>query len=77
MLCVGFSWNGCHAQEFVDSGFIWLVVDLLCKAPLFGWLVGWFGNLQGADGKNMTRLMKKGTNIALVPGGFEEATLQT
>ena len=39
----------CHHPEFVDSGFIWLVVDLLCNAPLFGWLVGWLGNLQGSN----------------------------
>ncbi len=76
MLSVGFSWNGVHSPEFADSGFVWLIVDLLCKAPMFGWIVGWVGNLQGADAKNMARLMEKGTNIALIPGGFEEATMQ-
>lgn len=23
-----------------------LVVDILCKAPFFGWVVGWMGNMQ-------------------------------
>lgn len=32
--------------------------------------------MEGAGPKNMTRLMQQGRNLALLPGGFEEATLQ-
>jgi hypothetical protein len=77
MLTIGFSWNGCHAPEFNGKRIIWLVVDVLCQAPLFGWVVGWMGNIQGASARNMKQLMAAGTNVALLPGGFEEATIQS
>lgn len=51
------------------------MVDLLCKAPVFGWMISWCGNIQGAGATNMSKLMSEGQNIALIPGGFEEATL--
>mmetsp|Transcript_19033 Transcript_19033/g.24830 ORF Transcript_19033/g.24830 Transcript_19033/m.24830 type:complete len:311 (-) Transcript_19033:264-1196(-) len=73
VLSVGYSWNGCHSRELRDKC-IFLVVDVLLKAPVFGWMLGWCGNIEGAGAQNMTRLMKKGDNIALIPGGFEEAT---
>jgi hypothetical protein len=71
---VGYSWNGCHSRELGDK-FVFLVVDLLLQAPVFGWMLSWCGNIKGAGAQNMTRLMKEGQNIALIPGGFEEATL--
>lgn len=75
ILCIGFSWNGAHSPE-LGPLFEWLIVDVLCKAPLFGWIVAWCGNMNGAGAPTMQRLMKSGRNIALIPGGFEEATLQ-
>ena len=69
MLCAGFSWNGSHAPELEDKGITFLVVDMLCNAPLFGWVVGWLGNIQGASAKNMTGLMSTGANLGLIPGG--------
>lgn len=42
--------------------------------------VGFFLRLWGVDsvdGGNIKKLMKSGKNIAIVPGGFEEATLTT
>jgi hypothetical protein len=59
---VGFSWNGAHSPEIgsgSSKGVTYLIVDLLCQAPLFGWLVAWCGNLQGASAGNMKRLMEK------------------
>ena len=72
MLTIGFSWNGCHAPEFNGKRIIWLVVDVLCQAPLFGWVVGWMGNIQGASARNMKQLMAAGTNVALLPGGLKK-----
>ena len=77
MLTIGFSWNGCHAGELTGKRIVWLVVDILCNAPLFGYVVGWMGNIQGASARNMKKLMAAGSNIALLPGGFEEATIQS
>lgn len=33
--------------------------------------------MQGVNAGNMRRLLKEGKNFALVPGGFEEATMTT
>lgn len=45
----------------------------LC-VPFAGVILRLWG-VQGVDPTNMKRLMKKGENIGLVPGGYEEATL--
>ena len=42
--------------------------------PFVGFLLRWWG-IEPVDPKNMKKLMRSGKNIALVPGGFEEATL--
>uniref|UniRef100_A0A7S2CE87 Acyltransferase n=1 Tax=Florenciella parvula TaxID=236787 RepID=A0A7S2CE87_9STRA len=74
-LCVGFSWNGAHAPELKHIPAKWLVVDVLMHAPLFGRILRWIGNVGGADAGNMKRLMKEGSNIGIIPGGFEDATI--
>ena len=36
--------------------------------------IGWL-NSSSCDKDTMIKLMKKGTNICIIPGGFEEATV--
>ena len=76
VLCGGFSWNGVHAPELHALGFVWLLFDGLVNAPVFGWIAAWCGNMQGASVSNMKQLMELKRNIAIIPGGFEEATFQ-
>jgi len=78
ILCVGFSWNGAHSPELGVGplNIVFLIVDVLVKAPFFGWVIGWCGNIKGAGAGSMLELMQQGRNLALIPGGFEEATLQ-
>jgi 2-acylglycerol O-acyltransferase 2 len=54
----------------------YLVAPLLFKIPVINDLLSWF-NVGPAVGAHMKRQMKKGTNIALLPGGFHEAALFT
>jgi len=75
ILCTGYAWNGAHSRELAHR-FTWLVVDVLLLAPVFGWVLHWKGNFAGASAASMQRLMSAGSNVALTPGGFEEATLQ-
>ena len=75
MICCGFSWNGVHAPEAVLAGFQWLVVDVLLSLPLFGLVCGWCNNIKGASRVSMLECMRVGANVALLPGGFEEATI--
>jgi hypothetical protein len=44
--------------------------------PFHGYVLRLWG-MQSVDSKNMHRVMSKGTNIGLAPGGFEEATIST
>lgn len=44
--------------------------------PILGLLMKFWG-LQSVDPSNIKALMKKGKDITLVPGGYEEATLTT
>lgn len=74
ILGAGFTWNGIHSNELGHKA-TFLAVDMLCYVPVFAWILKWCGNVQGAGAANMTRLMKQGKNIALLPGGFEEATI--
>ena len=74
ILCGGFSWNGVHAPELHALGFVWLIFDGLVNAPIFGWIAAWCGNMQGASVSSMKKLMAAKRNLAIIPGGFEEAT---
>lgn len=42
--------------------------------PVSGMVLRWLG-VQSVDANNLRRHMKEGNTIALLPGGFEEATL--
>jgi len=78
VLCGGFSFCGCHHPEFSEGrhgDIVWLISDTLTKMPFFQLICKWMGNVQSASKKNMLKLMGKRQNIALVPGGFQEATI--
>ena len=47
----------------------------LFHSPFFQLLCKIVGHPQPADKVNFKRLMKSGKNLALIPGGFEEATI--
>ena len=51
----------------------WLVTDIITKLPFIGDILGWC-NMFSIKKSNMLKIMSKGKNIALIPGGFEEAT---
>ncbi len=42
--------------------------------PILGMLIKWWG-IQGVDADNLKRLLSKGINCAMYPGGFEEVYL--
>lgn len=77
-LCAGFSWCGCHHPEFSEGrhgDFTWLIADILTKMPFFKLVTKWMGNIQSAAKENVLKLMQTGKNIAIIPGGFQDATL--
>lgn len=73
ILCCGWT-LAASSQAFLPSKMSWLVADILTYVPFFSNLMIPLGGGSAAK-KNMLRLMSEGENIALLPGGFEEATL--
>ncbi|OQR92322.1 diacylglycerol acyltransferase [Achlya hypogyna] len=72
---VGGGWlvNGIISQAFSACKNHWLVFDALMKVPLTGDVFTWL-RIDGAGKATFLRLMAQEKNIALIPGGFEEAT---
>ncbi|KAF0696129.1 Aste57867_13105 [Aphanomyces stellatus] len=74
VLCCGWSVNGAMNASWLDLKISWLAADVLFKLPFVSHVLSWGGSDTAAK-PNFERLMKQGDNIALLPGGFEEATL--
>ena len=62
------------SREYADKGFKWLVAEILSSIPFLSDINTW-SNIVDCGKKNMVEIMESGCNIALIPGGFEEATL--
>ena len=88
VLATGFVVNGCWGAQFnkltakkdldapKNTGTVFLIARNLREwAPLFKVLCDLSGRLESATKSNIQRFMKKGRNLAIIPGGFEDATL--
>ena len=84
----GFVVNGCWGAQFnkltakkdldapKNTSTVFLIARNLREwAPLFKVLCDLSGRLESATKSNIQRFMKKGRNLAIIPGGFEDATL--
>ncbi|KDO24241.1 hypothetical protein SPRG_09877 [Saprolegnia parasitica CBS 223.65] len=73
VLSCGWTTNGIGCETFAPSKIQWLVSDVLFNLPVMGDMISWAGC--GPAGKeNFSKLCGQGSNIALIPGGYEEAT---
>ena len=71
MLCCG--WTTCNANLRFSS-VTWLVADALLSLPFISDFLRW-NKSESVGIRNMKRLLAQRRNVALLPGGFEEATL--
>ena len=73
ILTIGFT---CLAGsiEMEPSEIKWLVTDALKWLPFIRDIMSWV-NIHACNKKLMQKFMKRGDNLALLPGGFEEATM--
>ncbi len=62
------------SPEFFDSSIKWLVAEMLLKLPFICDFLRW-SDTWDCTKNRMNKFMKKGHNVALIPGGFQEATL--
>lgn len=76
---------GAHPHGILDFGvlingplfypnFFILGSRVILSFPLNGMFMRWIGG-KPVNAANMKKMLKKGQNFALIPGGFEEATL--
>ncbi|KAL4472268.1 hypothetical protein ABPG72_011629 [Tetrahymena utriculariae] len=66
---IAFIWNN-HINYQITP----LASRIIYNVPFTGIFIRWLG-ISTVDAQNMKNKMKKGQNIGLLPGGFEEATL--
>ena len=74
ILCCGWSVNGAISPELYPSEISYLGANALFTLPFISDMLSWYGT-GPATKANMLEKMKKGDNLALLPGGFQEATL--
>lgn len=74
VLTCGMTVNGVHHERFADAECTWLVAENLFWFPILRDVLHWtcFNDVHKST---MVNLMRKGTNVSIIPGGFEEATL--
>lgn len=88
ILACGFTINGCWNRHFNgiaakkdldtprSSGTVFIIARNLREwAPLFKILCDLSGRLESATKGTIQKLMARGRNLAIIPGGFEDATL--
>lgn len=79
VLCAGWTMNGTYNPEFHKTGKInWLCdYNLRFKNPGFRWLCDATkfekSVVDAADKKTFIKVMEKGENLAILPGGFQDA----
>lgn len=74
MLTCGFSFNGAYHMGFERSACRWLSAENLFWFPLIRDILNWM-EYDSCAKSNMLKFMRRGQNLSLLPGGFEEATI--
>mmetsp|Transcript_67139 Transcript_67139/g.212528 ORF Transcript_67139/g.212528 Transcript_67139/m.212528 type:complete len:201 (+) Transcript_67139:1643-2245(+) len=73
ILCVG--WTVAWCMEVMRKADVtWLTADILFRLPVISDMLTWFA-CEGASKGTITRRMREGANLAILPGGFDEAAL--
>lgn len=69
----GWAMNGVLGEYFLDFRIHWLAVGELLLLPFISDLLLWIG-ADSADKAPLEEMMKRGENLAILLGGFEEVT---
>ncbi|KAJ8600759.1 hypothetical protein CTAYLR_006095 [Chrysophaeum taylorii] len=75
VVSLGFNVNGVWARELELYKATWYVSTFFFVLPVISQIVGWHSNLSTPSRENLEKQMRTGRNIAIIPGGFEEATI--
>lgn len=74
IMCIGWSLNGCMAPVLHKSDISFMVAENLMGLAFISDILSWYG-CSAASKENICKRMKTSQNLALLPGGFQEATL--
>jgi hypothetical protein len=74
IFCSGWTVNMIMHKDFEGKDYKFLVSSQLMKVPIISDIMKFFGG-DSVDKETMIKIMKKGQNLALMPGGFEESTI--
>lgn len=74
ILCCGWSLNGNMSILLAKAKIYWMGTDALFYCPIISDMLTWY-NCGPVSKQNMLTRMESGENLALIPGGFEEATI--
>ncbi|KAJ8605216.1 hypothetical protein CTAYLR_000456 [Chrysophaeum taylorii] len=75
VVSLGYNVNGVWARELEPYDVTWFVSTTFFVLPVISHIVGWRGSMSSASGQNLEKRMRTGRNLAIIPGGFEEATI--
>lgn len=73
ILCCGWALNGSQGMQLAESDLSWMGASSLFSLPVISDVLTWYHGIP-ASRDAMQERMARGDNLALVPGGFEEAT---
>lgn len=73
-MTVGWTLNAANNKELLESKFTYLVAENLLMIPVVSDVMKWCGGAKASREIILSR-MKNEDNIAVIPGGFEEATV--
>jgi hypothetical protein len=73
IFCEGLTWNAWEPLR--ERNVRLLITRSLYQAPFARQVLGWLGSFGSVEKANLVREMQRGRAIALLPGGFEEATI--
>ncbi|KAI8613869.1 diacylglycerol acyltransferase-domain-containing protein [Chytriomyces sp. MP71] len=72
--CVGWSVNLNLSSRLQEAGIVYLAADFLMKVPIISDALFMFSS-DSASKESLIRHMKRRENLALLPGGFDEAAI--
>lgn len=64
-----------HSTEMLQYKLTYVVASAIFWLPIFSVICYWLGDVKDASPANVRNIMQRGKNIALLPGGFEDASV--
>lgn len=74
IFCCGYGLNLALHPTMIKADFRYLLTWFLTKVPLIADILG-YTSCRSVDKLSMLKIMKRNGNFAIIPGGFQEASI--